>query len=75
VFFASFWGLTWLITLAVVFDVFNVLIRPLRIKIPVIGLADIRKATEALGEVTTRADGKPLMEIDPRDIPGGGAYL
>ena len=64
-------GWLWLMLGALVFDTFNVLIRPLRIKIPVIGLADIRKATEALGDVTTRKDGKPLMEVDAKDVTGG----
>ena len=63
----------WLILfgIAIVADIFNVLTKPLKINIPVIGLADIRKATEALGEVTTRKDGKPMMELDEKDVTGG----
>ena len=63
------WG--YLLVFAVLADAFNVLIKPLRLKLPVIGLADIRKCSEALGDVTTRKDGKPFTELDEKDVKGG----
>ncbi len=64
---------SYLLVFGVLADAFNVLTKPLRINIPVIGLADIRKVSESFGDVTTRKDGKPFANVDPKDV--GGGYL
>ncbi len=66
-------GWYYLAAYAVLADAFNVLTKPLRINIPVIGLADIRKVSDSFGDVTTRKDGKPFANVDPKDV--GGGYL
>ncbi len=61
----------WLLAFAIVADAFNVLTKPFRINMPVVGLADLEGTAKALGEIAVRKDGKPFAEIKSSD----GSYL